>query len=180
MQYNVERADNADDHANAEVDQLLERANDVFQKRASDKTEAKLAAEGGKKKSAKGEKTADKEGKGKSAKDGKTADKGGKRKSAKGGKTAKEKAALAAPPVPIKPKNMAKLADRPSAVIGTKLKPPPPVLWGGGKIYISHTKGMYRVKKRANHKVDDKVRWHTHGGYKGAWEIALDKIVDWR
>ena len=94
------------------------------------------------------------------------------------GKRQKKKATLAAPPVPIKPKSAAKLADRPFAVIGTKLKPPPPFLWGGGKMYTNHSTEMYRVKKRANHKVDDKVRWHTHGWCKGAWEIALNKIAD--
>jgi len=121
---------------------------------------------------------AGKEEKGKSAKGEKKADKDGKGKNPKGGKTAKEKAALAAPHVPIKPKGAAKLADRPSAIIGTKLKPPPPFLWGGGEIYISHKEGMYRVKKRAHHKVDDKVRWHTHGGCKGAWQIPLNRIAD--
>ena len=148
----------------------------MLDKRTSDRAEAKLAADkGGKVKGAKGGKG----GKGKSAKGETKTDKEGKGKTGKGGKTAKEKAALAAPPVQIKPKGAAKLADRPSAIIGTKLKPPPPFLWGGGKNYISHKEGMYMVKKRAHHKVDDKVRWHTHGGYKGAWQIALNKIADY-
>ena len=63
MRYHVPRADNADEHARLEVEQLLGRADDVFEQRASVKAEAKLAAEEGTK-SAEGENTADKGGKG--------------------------------------------------------------------------------------------------------------------
>ena len=73
----------------------------------------------------------------------------------------------------------AKHADRPAAVIGTKDKPSQPFLWGGGKIYTNHTSEAYRVKKREHHKVDDKVLWRSHGGYKGPWKVALDKIADY-
>ena len=70
------------------------------------------------------------------------------------------------------------LGKRPAAVIGSADEPPPPFLWGGGNIYTSHATGAYRVKKRATDKVDDKVRWHTHGGYEAAWEVALNKIAN--
>ena len=72
-----------------------------------------------------------------------------------------------------------KIEKRPSAVLGTEKNTPQPVVWGGGKIYTSHTIGGYRVKKRIHHKVDDKVLWRSHGGYKGAWEEALNKIENY-
>ena len=63
-----------------------------------------------------------------------------------------------------------------SAVLGIEKNVPQSIVWGGAKIYTSHIIGGYTVKKRTRHKVDDKVLWRSHGGYKGVWEEALNKI----
>ena len=155
--------------ADEKIKALERKTKDVFDARAADK--AKEATEKKKAKAA--------------AKSLATADATAKAVPPPKGK-AKAKAKVDAtkhivPPVSLK-RPAAALAHhgvsekRPSAVLGTEKNVPQPTVWGGGKIYTSHTIGGYRVKKRIHHKVDDKVLWRSHGGYKGAWEEAPNKI----
>ena len=106
------------------------------------------------------------------------------------GKKGKEKEVMAKPAAAI-PRAKAKAAASSKAAKRSAHEPPrpkmpstkkqsEPIIWFGGKIYISLSKEAFRVLPSVGDKVDKIFTWRVCGGANIAWAQALDFISETR
>ena len=62
--------------------------------------------------------------------------------------------------------------------MGTKAKPHPTVLYGGGKVHVSFSKKGYRVFLHSDDVVDKCVKWDNFKNHKEAWDKACELIEE--